>query len=151
MQPVRQESPQLYLSVPALLSWDCCGYPKHGQAFSQVCLFGDVFSRNITKHFGLSAPNAILTLECQKEWKRMVTGTLWNNVFFTCAWKKNPIPSTDSTPDCWEVLISQRILGVPFVQKKNTRLSSWEAEAVNICDYPYGFRNKIFLSNPTDI
>lgn len=45
--------PQLHLSASTLLSWDCCGYPKHGQAFSQVCLFGDVFNRNIMKYFGL--------------------------------------------------------------------------------------------------
>lgn len=80
--------PQLYLSVPTLLSWDCCGYPKHRQAFSQVCLFGDVFSRNITKHFGLREPNAILTSERQKQWKRMVSGTLWNNVFLLVRGKK---------------------------------------------------------------
>lgn len=150
MQPVRQESPQLFLSVPILLSWDCCGYPKHGQAFSQVCLFGDVFSRNITKHFGLSAPNAILTSERQKEWKRMVTGTLWNNVFLLVLGKN---PYTKYRQHTWLLRGFDKPTNSrgPVCSEKNTRPSSWEAEAVSICDYPYGFRNKIFFSNPTDI
>lgn len=49
-----------------------------------------------------------------REWFWVLCGTTF---FYFCV-EKNPVPSADNTPDCWEVLISQWILGVLFVQNK---------------------------------